>query len=72
MITVTVDDVQADFSNLLIRVINGEQVVISKAGKPIAMLTPIGQTTTQRVPGNDAGKVVIKDNFDDPLPEFDL
>ena len=25
-----------------------------------------------RVPGNDKGKVIIKPNFDAPLPEFDL
>lgn len=72
MITVTVDDIQTNLPNLLIRVIDGEKVIISKAGKPVAMLMPIGQTAAPRIPGNDAGKVVIKDNFDDPLPEFDL
>jgi prevent-host-death family protein len=71
MITVTVDDIQANLSNLLARVINGEQVVISKAGKPVALLTPIAPTAAPRIPGNDAGKVIIKENFDDPLPEFD-
>jgi predicted amidohydrolase len=38
----------------------------------IAILPSIQETPTRRIPGNEAGKVVIKANFDDPLPEFDV
>jgi antitoxin (DNA-binding transcriptional repressor) of toxin-antitoxin stability system len=51
---------------------NGEQIIIAKGGKPVAVLSPIEEMPTRRVPGNDAGKVVIKPDFDEPLPEFDL
>jgi antitoxin (DNA-binding transcriptional repressor) of toxin-antitoxin stability system len=51
---------------------NGEQIIIAKGGKPVAVLSPIEAMPARRVPGNDAGKVVIKPDFDEPLPEFDL
>jgi antitoxin (DNA-binding transcriptional repressor) of toxin-antitoxin stability system len=53
------------------RVLNGEQIIIAKAGKPIAILSPYTQNNGRRVPGKDAGTVIIAPNFDDPLPEFD-
>jgi len=51
---------------------NGEQIIIAKAGKPIAVLSPIAETPARRVPGNDAGRVVISADFDAPLPEFEV
>jgi len=45
--------------------------VIARAGHPIAELTPITHERPPRVPGMDRGRVVIHDNFDDPLPELE-
>jgi antitoxin (DNA-binding transcriptional repressor) of toxin-antitoxin stability system len=54
-------------------VVNGEEVVIAKAGKPVARILPfIAQDFSPRVPGIDKGKVLIMPDFDAPLPEFDL
>ena len=72
MTTVNIHEAKTHLSKLLIRVMNGEKIIIAKAGKPIAILSPIEPMLSQREPGNDAGKVIIKANFDDPLPEFDL
>ncbi|MCP5099493.1 MAG: type II toxin-antitoxin system Phd/YefM family antitoxin [Chloroflexi bacterium] len=72
MTTVNIHEAKTHLSKLLVRVSNGEQIIIAKAGKPIALLTPIQDRPKERIPGNDVGKVVIKANFDDPLPEFDL
>jgi prevent-host-death family protein len=72
MTTVNVHEAKTHLSKLLNRVMSGEQIIIAKAGKPVALLSPIEATPTQRVPGNDAGTVIIKANFDDPLPEFDV
>ncbi len=47
-------------------------MIIAKAGKPIAILSPFQQAPSQRVPGIDAGKVKISPDFDEPLPEFEL
>jgi antitoxin (DNA-binding transcriptional repressor) of toxin-antitoxin stability system len=45
--------------------------VIARAGKPIAILGPAEDRPPDRVPGMDKGLVVIHDDFDDPLPEFE-
>ena len=68
-----VHEAKTQFSKLLERVMNGEEVVIAKAGKPVARLLPfIQEDTSPRIPGIDKGKVIIMPDFDDPLPEFDL
>jgi prevent-host-death family protein len=71
MSTYNVHEAKTHFSKLLERVLKGEEVVIAKAGKPVARILPITSDTPQRTPGNDAGKIVIAPNFDDPLEEFE-
>jgi antitoxin (DNA-binding transcriptional repressor) of toxin-antitoxin stability system len=71
-ITVNIHEAKTHLSKLLERVTNGEQVIIAKAGKPIAVLSQAPQTPAPRTPGDDAGKVIIGPDFDAPLPEFDL
>ena len=70
-ITVNIHEAKTHLSRLLERVLNGEQIIIAKAGKPIAILTPYTQNIGRRVPGNDGDTVVIAPNFDETLPEFD-
>jgi prevent-host-death family protein len=72
MTTVNIHEAKTHLSKLLQRVVNGEEIIIAKAGEPIAILSPIKEAVPQRTPGNDAGKVTIMPNFDDPLPEFDI
>jgi prevent-host-death family protein len=68
-----IHDAKTHFSKLLEMVVNGEEVVIAKAGKPVARILPfISQDFSTRVPGIDKGKVLIMPDFDAPLPEFDL
>ncbi len=47
----------------------GEEIIIAKAGKPVARLVPIGERPSRRMPGSAIGKIVIAPDFDDPLPE---
>jgi len=68
---VNIHDAKTNLSKLLERVMLGEEIIIAKANKPIARLVPIEATPFQRVPGNDAGKVIIAPDFDAPLPEFE-
>lgn len=65
-----VHEAKTHFSKLLERVLNGEEVVIAKAGKPVARILPVVTNVAKRKPGNDKGKIVIQPNFDDPLEEF--
>lgn len=69
----TVREAQKHFLQLLARVTQGEEVIITKAGQPIARLVPLAaETNAPRVFGRDQGLIIIQANFDAPLPEFDL
>lgn len=69
---VNVHEAKTHLSKLLKRVMSGEKIIIAKAGKPVALLSPIDQLPSPRIPGMDAGKLEISPEFDEPLPEFDL
>jgi len=73
MTVFNIHEAKTHFSKLLERVLSGEEVVIAKAGKPIARLLPFSEDSiSPRVPGTDKGKIIINSDFDAPLPEFDL
>jgi prevent-host-death family protein len=68
-----IHEAKTHFSKLLERVQNGEEVVIAKAGKPVARILPYAtEDISPRLSGIDRGKVIIMPDFDAPLPEFDL
>jgi prevent-host-death family protein len=69
---VNVHEAKTHLSRLLFKVGEGEEVVIAKAGKPVARLVSIGKKLKQRLPGSAKGKIVIRENFDKPLPESTL
>jgi len=66
---VNVHEAKTHLSRLLARVAAGEEIIISKAGKPVARLVPFHGPREKRVPGLDHGKVWIAEDFDAPLPE---
>ena len=45
----------------------GEEIIISKAGEPVAKLSPVAHKRV-RTPGGAEG-LVVPDDFFDPLPE---
>ena len=69
--TVNIHEAKTHLSRLLERVRLGEEIVIAKAGKPVARLVAIQDRPTRRIPGMDKGKVMIHEDFDDPIPEWD-
>ena len=66
---INVHQAKTQFSKLLVRVHSGEEIIISKAGKPYAKLIPL-HAPTKRMPGIAKGRVT--DAFFDPLPEEEL
>jgi prevent-host-death family protein len=66
--TVNIHEAKTHFSKLLRRVARGEEVVIARAGRPVARLSPISAPLKERVPGSAKGLFVVPDNFNDPLP----
>ena len=69
MIVINIHEAKTHLSRWLARVAGGEEIVIAKAGRPVAKLIPIDKPPQQRKPGQDAGKVWISESFDAPLPE---
>jgi len=67
--TVNIYEAKTHFSQLLDRVMAGEEIVIGKAGKPVARLVPIVGAVTARFAGSAAGVITIAPNFDAPLPD---
>lgn len=67
--TVNIHEAKTHLSRLLERVGEGEEIVIAKAGRPVARLVPVVNRPARREPGEAAGKVVIGEDFDAPLPE---
>lgn len=68
MATVNVHEAKTHFSKLLNRVGSGEEIIIAKAGKPVARILPITKKIKKRIPGTAKGRVVIKESFFKPLP----
>ena len=70
MTVVNVHAAKTHFSSLLARVVAGEEIVIARAGKPVALLTPLGaRGAAKRQLGRLAGSAVVPADFDAPLPE---
>lgn len=70
METINIHQAKTNFSRLLSRVENGEEIVISNRGIPIAKLVPFRTSLDRRSSlGQDRGKFVVPDDFNAPLPE---
>ena len=66
---INIHEAKTHLSRLLARVAAGEEIVIARAGKPVARLVPYGPDQAERIPGQDAGRVVIATDFDAPSPD---
>ncbi len=66
---VNISQAKAQLSQLVADVQRGEQIVIGRAGQPIAVLSAYSTTSEPRLLGGWRGRQVwIADDFDDPLP----
>jgi prevent-host-death family protein len=70
--TVNVHEAKTHLSRLLDRVALGEEIVLAKAGRPVARLVPVRPSVVDRAPGSARGDVWVGDDFDEPLPPEDL
>ena len=68
--TVNIHEAKTHFSKLLSRVAKGEEVVIAKAGTPVARLVPLAAKPKQRQLGTERGKIWMAPDFDELPPEF--
>ena len=76
MDSVNLADVASNLTRLIERAEAGEEIIIYRAGRPVAWLMPPAEggeaTTSTHSPrqfGQLAGRIWIGEDFDDPLPE---
>ena len=62
-------DAKTNLSQLVERAAAGEEIIIAKAGRPMARLVPLRPRSTPRRPGLLKGEVRIGADFDAALPE---
>ena len=63
MTKANVHEAKTNLSKLIEQALNGEEVVIAKAGKPLVRLVPVRQEK-ENCFGMDAGKIWMADDFD--------
>jgi len=66
--SVNIHDAKTHLSRLVERVTEGGEVVIARAGKPVARLVPVASGKRTRKLGALKGKLKVPDDFDAPLP----
>ena len=70
MTIIDVSDARTELSQLLDRVLTGEEIVFTRGGTPVARLASIEPPEMpRRRLGILKGKVKIPIDFDDPLPD---
>ncbi len=62
--TVNIHEAKTHLSRLIERVEAGEELVIARAGRPVARLVPFRQRTAPREPGLWRGSVSLAPDFD--------
>jgi prevent-host-death family protein len=67
MESVNVHEAKTHLSRLLERVEAGEEIILARNGKAVAMLVPVRRAP--RRPGGMKGRIRISRDFDAPLPE---
>jgi prevent-host-death family protein len=70
--TVNIHHAKTHLSSLIAEVEEGKEVVIARAGKPVARLVPVKKERKirrDRLAGFLKDKIWIGPDFDDPLPE---
>ena len=68
MYLTNISEAKAQLSALIERVLAGQEVIIGKAGKPVAKLVRYERSEETRKPGALRGKIKIAEDFDD-LPD---
>lgn len=69
MTYVNIHDAKTHFSSLIKAVLNGEDVVIARSGKPVVRLSIYEGVHTPRHGGQLKGILKFDENFDAPLPD---
>lgn len=69
MQTFNIHEAKTQLSRLVDEVAAGDEIIIAKAGKPMARLVPLAPGRKKRQLGILEGKLKVPDDFDTPLPD---
>ena len=67
---INIHQAKTNLSKLIEKTLNGEDIVIAKAGKPVVKLVTYKEKLKPRKPGLLKGKIWISDDFNDEDPEI--
>jgi prevent-host-death family protein len=70
MTQVNIHTAKAHLSDLIKKVLLGEEVIIARDNKPIVKLVPLTQPNRKRQIGLSKGLVQMSDDFNEPLDDF--
>lgn len=66
---VNIHEAKTHLSRIVDEVAAGAEVIIAKAGKPMAKLSPLGPIIKKKKFGLLKGKINVPDDFNAPLPD---
>lgn len=69
MKTFNVHEAKTQFSAILALVSAGEEVIVAKAGRPVAVISPYKQTAPERKPGLFEGQLTLHESFFEPMDD---
>jgi prevent-host-death family protein len=70
MKTINIHEAKTNLSRLLTRVENGEEIIISNRGVPVAKLVPFRASLDRRASlGQDRARFIVPDDFNTSLPQ---
>ncbi|MGH8499172.1 MAG: type II toxin-antitoxin system Phd/YefM family antitoxin [Methylococcales bacterium] len=69
MLTINIHEAKTHLSRFVERAAAGEEIIIAKAGKPVAKLVPLQSMPSNRNLGLFKGQLSIPDDFDAPLSD---
>jgi prevent-host-death family protein len=65
MTIVNIHEAKTNFSRLVERAEHGEEILIGRAGRPVARLVPYQESHAPRTPGGWEGRVTMAPDFDE-------
>lgn len=69
MPTINIHEAKTHLSRFVEQAAAGEEIIIAKAGKPMAKLVPLRHMPSRRTLGMFKGKLNVPDDFDVPLSD---
>ena len=70
MLQVNVHQAKTNLSKLIQKVLDGEEVIIARGNQPVVKMVLIENLVPTRQLGTAKGKIIISDDFGEPLEDF--